>query len=69
MNVGNSLVMSPSLLTKYFDAAKEIANHAMLLPDGIGFSPSTTTRDWSEEKLLPSAPSTRASPNAATAWP
>lgn len=51
MNVGNSLVMSPSLLTKYFDAAKEIANHAMLLPDGIGFSPSTTTRDWSEEKL------------------
>ncbi len=51
MNVGNSLVMSPSLLTKYFDAAKEIANHAMLLPDGIRFSPSTTTRDWSEEKL------------------
>lgn len=51
MNVGNSLVMSPSLLTKYFDAAKEIANHATLLPDGIGFSASTTMRDWSEEKL------------------
>ena len=37
MNVGNSLVMSPSLLTKYLDAAKEIANHAVLLPDGIRF--------------------------------
>jgi hypothetical protein len=51
MNVGNSLVMSPALLTKYFDAAKEIANHAMLLPEGIAFSPSTSQRDWTEEKL------------------
>jgi hypothetical protein len=51
MNVGNSLVMSPTLLTKYLDAAKEIAKHAVLLPDGIGFSPSTSQRDWTEEKL------------------
>lgn len=51
MNVGNSLVMSPALLTKYLDAAKDIANHAVLLPEGIGFSPSTSARDWSEEKL------------------
>ena len=51
MNVGNSLVMSPSLVTKYLDAAKEIARHAVLLPDGIGFSPSTSQRDWTEEKL------------------
>ena len=51
MNVGNSLVMSPSLVTKYLDAGKEIANHAVLLPDGIAFSPSTSPRDWSEEKL------------------
>lgn len=51
MNVGNSLVMSPSLLTKYLDAAKEIARHAVLLPDGIRFSPSTSPRDWTEEKL------------------
>jgi hypothetical protein len=51
MNVGNSLVMSPALLTKYFDAAKEIAAHAVLLPDGIAFSPSTSERDWSEERL------------------
>jgi Protein of unknown function (DUF1592)/Protein of unknown function (DUF1588)/Protein of unknown function (DUF1587)/Protein of unknown function (DUF1585)/Protein of unknown function (DUF1595)/Planctomycete cytochrome C len=51
MNVGNSLVMSPSLVTKYLDAGKEIANRAMLLPDGIAFSPSTSARDWAEEKL------------------
>jgi hypothetical protein len=51
MNLGNSLVMSPSLVPKYLDAAKEIARHAVLLPDGIRFSPSTSQRDWTEEKL------------------
>ena len=51
MNVGNSLVMSPTLLTKYLDAAKGIANHAVLLPDGIKFSPSISPRDWAEERL------------------
>jgi hypothetical protein len=51
MNVGNSLVMSPSLVTKYLDAAKEIAAHAVLLPDGIRFSPKSTARDWTEELL------------------
>lgn len=51
MNTGNSLVMSPSLFTKYLDAAKEIASHAVLLPDGFGFSPKTTRRDWTEETL------------------
>src|ERR1043165_2901020 len=51
MNVGNSLVMSPSLVTKYLDAAKEIAAHAVLLPDGIRVSPKSTGRDWTEELL------------------
>jgi hypothetical protein len=51
MNVGNSLVMSPSLVTKYLDAAKDVAAHAVLLPDGIRFSPHTTRRDWTEEWL------------------
>ncbi len=50
-NTGNSLVMSPALLTKYLDAGKEIARHAVLLPDGFRFSPSTTRRDWTEEIL------------------
>ncbi len=51
MNTGNALVMSPALLTKYLDAAKEIAHHAVLLPDGIAFSASTSQRDWTEERL------------------
>ncbi|MBI3851634.1 MAG: DUF1592 domain-containing protein [Verrucomicrobia bacterium] len=51
MNVGNSLVMSPALVTKYLDAAKDIASHAVLLPDGLRFSPHTSQRDWTEEKL------------------
>lgn len=51
MNVGQSLVMSPSLVTKYLDAAKEVARHAVLLPDGVRFSSSTSQRDWTEERL------------------
>ncbi len=51
MNTGNALVMSPALLTKYFDAAKDIAAHAVLLPAGIRFSPGRTERDWTEETL------------------
>ena len=51
MNTGGSLVMSPPLLTKYLDAAKDIAAHAVLLPDGIRFSASVSQRDWTEERL------------------
>lgn len=50
-NAGAALVMSPSLLTKYLDAAKEVASHAMLTPDGFQFSPSTTASDWTNETL------------------
>ncbi len=50
-NTGNALVMSPALVTKYFDAAKEVASHAELLPDGFRFSPHTTARDWTNDLL------------------
>ncbi len=50
-NTGSALVMSPALVTKYLDAAKEVARHAVLLPDGFRFSPDTTARDWTDEKL------------------
>ncbi len=50
-NTGQALVMSPALLAKYLDAAKEIAAHAVLLPGGIRFSPATTRRDWTNETL------------------
>lgn len=43
--------ISPTLLTKYLNAAKEIARHAVLLPDGVRFSPGKTRRDWTDESL------------------
>ena len=50
-NTGNSLGMSPSLVTKYLEAAKQIATHAVLLPEGIRFSEYSTRRDWTNELL------------------
>ena len=50
-NVGNALVMSPALVQKYLDAGKDIASHAMLLPHGIEFSPKSTSRDWTNQRL------------------
>ncbi len=41
--------ISPDLLTKYFNAAREIADHAQLLPDGIRFALGKTRRDWTDE--------------------
>src|SRR5690606_30873315 len=51
-NAAAALVMSPTLVTKYLDAAKEIAEHAVLLPDSIAFSPSTSANDWATERLI-----------------
>ena len=48
-NAGTALVMSPGLMTKYLRAGKQIASHAVLLPDGFRFSPSPTRRDWTDE--------------------
>jgi hypothetical protein len=50
-NTGNALVMSPALFQKYLDAGKDIARHAVLLPDGFRFSPSANRGDWTEEAL------------------
>jgi hypothetical protein len=43
--------ISPALLTKYLNAAKDIADHAVLLPDGFRFSLTKTRRDWTDESL------------------
>jgi hypothetical protein len=37
-NSGESLTMSPALLTKYLQAARDIANHLVLKPDGFDFA-------------------------------
>ncbi len=41
--------ISPALFTKYLNAAKDIADRAVLLPDGFRFSTTKTRRDWTDE--------------------
>ena len=38
-NSGESLTMSPALLNKYLQAARGVADHMFLTPDGIDFAP------------------------------
>ena len=38
-NSGESLTMSPALLNKYLQAAREVADHMVLTPDGFDFAP------------------------------
>ncbi|MFT7640904.1 MAG: hypothetical protein ACI9G1_002648, partial [Pirellulaceae bacterium] len=51
INSGAAQAMSPSLFTKYLDAAKAVSQHAVLLPDGIRFSQYTTRQDKTIEIL------------------
>ena len=49
-NAAESLTdISPTLFSKYLGAAKEVADHAVLLPDGFRFSATKTRRDWTDE--------------------
>ena len=38
-NSGESLAMSPALLNKYLEAARDVADHLVLKPDGFAFAP------------------------------
>jgi hypothetical protein len=49
-NSGESLSMSPSLLNKYLEAAREVANHMVLRPDGIFFAPYPMLVETDREK-------------------
>lgn len=50
-NVGAALVMSPALLSKYLEAAKDVADHLVLTPTGFRFSAGTSSRDATNETL------------------
>ncbi len=50
-NVGNALGMSPTLAAKYLAAAKSVAEHALLLPDGLRFGEAATRSDQTAERL------------------
>ncbi len=43
--------ISPALFTKYLNAAKDLSEHAVFLPDGFRFSLTRTRRDWTNESL------------------
>lgn len=49
-NSGESLTMSPALLNKYLQAAREIASHMVLKPDSIDFAPYPMLVETDREK-------------------
>lgn len=49
-NSGESLVMSPALLKKYLEAARRIADHVVLKPQGFVFAPHPVVTDTDRDK-------------------
>src|SRR5262249_24041643 len=49
-NSGESLTMSPALLNKYLQAARELADPMMLTPDSIDFAPHLMLAETDREK-------------------
>jgi hypothetical protein len=50
-NSGESLAMSPALLTKYLQAARLVADHMFLNPDGFEFAPHPMLVETDREKF------------------
>jgi len=56
-NTGEALTMSPSLFRKYYAAAQEVAEHALLASDGLHFAPHPVVtfadrQKYYEQKIL-----------------
>jgi len=49
-NSGESLTMSPALLNKYLQAAREVGDHMVLHPDGFTFAPHPMLVETDREK-------------------
>ncbi len=49
-NSGESLTMSPPLLKKYLDAARTVADHLVLAPDGLRFAPHPAVTDTDRDR-------------------
>jgi Protein of unknown function (DUF1592)/Protein of unknown function (DUF1588)/Protein of unknown function (DUF1587)/Protein of unknown function (DUF1585)/Protein of unknown function (DUF1595) len=49
-NSGESLTISPSLMSKYLEAARRIADHLVLKPDGFAFAPHPMLVETDREK-------------------
>jgi mono/diheme cytochrome c family protein len=49
-NSGESLAMSPELMTKYLQAARQVANHLVLKPTGVAFAPNPMLVETDRDK-------------------
>ena len=49
-NSAESLTMSPALLKKYLEAARFVADHLVLAPDGLAFAPHPVVTDTDRDK-------------------
>jgi hypothetical protein len=49
-NTGESLAMSPALVTKYLEAARHVADHVLLMPDGLTFAPFPVATEVDRDK-------------------
>ena len=49
-NSGESLTMSPALLQKYLEAAREVFEHPVLKPNGFTFAPHPMLTDTDRDK-------------------
>src|SRR6185503_11989332 len=49
-NSGESLAMSPALLKKYLEAARRVAEHIVLKPDGFVFAPHPVVTESDRDK-------------------
>lgn len=50
-NSAESLAMSPALVKKYLEAARSVADHVVLTPDGILFAPDSAIADTDRDKF------------------
>ena len=51
-NSGESLAMSPALLTKYLDAARLVSDHVVLKPKGFDFAPYPIVADTDRDRYV-----------------
>src|SRR5205085_9126238 len=49
-NTGESLAMSPALVKKYLEAARRVADHVVLKPEGLAFAPFPVVADTDRDK-------------------
>jgi hypothetical protein len=50
-NSGESLTMSPALLGKYLQAAREVSDHMVLTPDGFTFAPASMLAETDRDQF------------------